>query len=168
MSTSVCRYGRLSCHVDRVVCHQGWDPAPGEGHHPGQIRRPENLSNFRRYFSPSAVSTAGHDTTSFALSGGLEALLRHREQVKELQADPGVVGNAAEEIRWISPVRHFLQWHQSLRRRVLGDRLPLLAALGPATAIPSPVPTVAAVRGRHHVLHLRAPRAGGRGVGGVT
>ena len=57
------------------------------------------------------VATAGHDTTSFALSGGLEALLRHPEQVKALQADPGLVTNAAEEmIRWTSPVRHFLRY----------------------------------------------------------
>ena len=28
------------------------------------------------------VATAGHDTTSFALSGGLEALLRHPDQVR--------------------------------------------------------------------------------------
>ena len=31
------------------------------------------------------VATAGHDTTSFALSGGLEALLRHPDQVAVLQ-----------------------------------------------------------------------------------
>ena len=31
------------------------------------------------------VATAGHDTTSFALSGGLEALLRHPDQVRMLQ-----------------------------------------------------------------------------------
>jgi cytochrome P450 len=57
------------------------------------------------------VATAGHDTTSFALSGGLEALLRHPEQVKQLQDDPSMVPNATEEmIRWTSPVRHFLRY----------------------------------------------------------
>jgi cytochrome P450 len=57
------------------------------------------------------VATAGHDTTSFALSGGLEALLRHPEQVKALQADPSLATNAVEEmIRWTSPVRHFLRY----------------------------------------------------------
>ena len=57
------------------------------------------------------VATAGHDTTSFALSGGLEALLRHPEQVTTLQAEPSLVPNAAEEmIRWTSPVRHFLRY----------------------------------------------------------
>jgi cytochrome P450 len=57
------------------------------------------------------VATAGHDTTSFALSGGLEALVRHPEQVRLLQRDPGLVTNATEEmIRWTSPVRHFLRY----------------------------------------------------------
>ncbi|HTT85929.1 MAG TPA: cytochrome P450, partial [Acidimicrobiales bacterium] len=53
------------------------------------------------------VATAGHDTTSFALSGGLEALLRHPDQVRLLQDDPALVVNATDEmIRWTSPVRH--------------------------------------------------------------
>ncbi|HUI04833.1 MAG TPA: cytochrome P450 [Acidimicrobiales bacterium] len=57
------------------------------------------------------VATAGHDTTSFALTGGLEALIRHPAQVRALQQDPSLVPNAAEEmIRWTSPVRHFLRY----------------------------------------------------------
>lgn len=57
------------------------------------------------------VATAGHDTTSFALSGGLEALLRHQDQVRTLQEDPALVANATDEmIRWTSPVRHFLRY----------------------------------------------------------
>ena len=57
------------------------------------------------------VATAGHDTTSFALSGGVEALLRHPDQVARLQGDPELVVNATDEmIRWTSPVRHFLRY----------------------------------------------------------
>ena len=57
------------------------------------------------------VATAGHDTTSFALSGGLEALLRHPDQVTLLQQRPDLVNNAVDEmIRWTSPVRHFLRY----------------------------------------------------------
>ena len=57
------------------------------------------------------VATAGHDTTSFALSGGLEAILRDPLQFRALQDDPGLAANAAEEcIRWTSPVRHFLRY----------------------------------------------------------
>jgi cytochrome P450 len=57
------------------------------------------------------VATAGHDTTSFALSGGLEALIRHPDQIRLLQDDPSMVPNATEEmIRFTSPVRHFLRY----------------------------------------------------------
>jgi cytochrome P450 len=59
------------------------------------------------------VATAGHDTTSYALSGGMEALLRNPDQLAALAADPGLAANAAEEmIRWTSPVRTFLRYAQ--------------------------------------------------------
>jgi cytochrome P450 len=59
------------------------------------------------------VATAGHDTTSYALSGGLEALLRHPDQLAALGDDPALVTNATEEIiRWTSPVRHFMRYAQ--------------------------------------------------------
>lgn len=61
------------------------------------------------------VATAGHDTTSFALAGGLAELLRHPEQLGALMADPaGLARNAADEmIRWTSPVRSFFRWAQA-------------------------------------------------------
>jgi len=40
------------------------------------------------------VATAGHDTTSFALSGGLEALLARPDQISLLQERPDLVNNA--------------------------------------------------------------------------
>ena len=59
------------------------------------------------------VATAGHDTTSFALSGGFEQLLRHPDQMAALRNDPSLAANAAEEmIRWTSPVRSFMRWAQ--------------------------------------------------------
>jgi cytochrome P450 len=57
------------------------------------------------------VATAGHDTTSYALSGGMEALLRDPAQLWALRDDPELAVNAADEcIRWTSPVRHFLRY----------------------------------------------------------
>ena len=57
------------------------------------------------------VATAGHDTTSFALSGGMEALLRNPSDLKRIADDPSLAGNVAEEcIRWTSPVRHFMRY----------------------------------------------------------
>jgi cytochrome P450 len=59
------------------------------------------------------VATAGHDTTSYGLSGGMEALLRHPDQLAMLREDPSLATNAAEEmIRWTSPVRQFLRYAQ--------------------------------------------------------
>lgn len=60
------------------------------------------------------VATAGHDTTSFALSGGLEQLLRHPDQLHSIQQDLSLAGAATEEmIRWTSPVRSFMRWAQT-------------------------------------------------------
>ncbi|HWE54904.1 MAG TPA: cytochrome P450 [Acidimicrobiales bacterium] len=57
------------------------------------------------------IATAGHDTTSFAMSGGLEALLRDPDQLWALRDEPELVVNAADEIiRWTTPVRHFLRY----------------------------------------------------------
>lgn len=57
------------------------------------------------------VATAGHDTTSYALSGAMETLLGDPEQLRRLGEEPELAGNAAEEsLRWTSPVRHFLRY----------------------------------------------------------
>jgi cytochrome P450 len=47
------------------------------------------------------------------LSGGLEQLLRHPDQMQALRDDPELALNATEEsIRWTSPVRSFFRWVQ--------------------------------------------------------
>ncbi len=57
------------------------------------------------------VATAGHDTTSYALSGGMEAILRDPSQLWAVRDEPDLALNAADEcIRWTSPVRHFLRY----------------------------------------------------------
>jgi cytochrome P450 len=59
------------------------------------------------------VATAGHDTTSSTLAGGLEALIRNPDQIALLQREPERIDNAVEEmIRWVTPVRHFLRHAQ--------------------------------------------------------
>lgn len=60
------------------------------------------------------VATAGHDTTSSAMAGGLQALIDNPDQLAKLQADPaGLMANAVEEmIRWTAPVRHFMRTAQ--------------------------------------------------------
>jgi len=56
------------------------------------------------------IATAGHDTTSFTMTGGLQALLENPDQLERLRSDPSLVATAADEmVRWVSPVRHFLR-----------------------------------------------------------
>ena len=56
------------------------------------------------------IATAGHDTTSSAISGGMLALVQHPDQLALLQADPTLMDSAVEEIiRWTSPVKHFMR-----------------------------------------------------------
>ncbi|MGE0486454.1 MAG: cytochrome P450 [Gammaproteobacteria bacterium] len=53
---------------------------------------------------------AGNDTTRNAFVGGVAALLEHPEQLARLQAEPGMLPSAVEEIlRWTSPVGSFLR-----------------------------------------------------------
>ncbi len=69
------------------------------------------------------VATAGHDTTSFGLSGGMEALLRTPGQLFELD-DPDKVVRATEEIiRWTTPVRHFLRYTNQ-PTELCGEQIP--------------------------------------------
>ena len=69
------------------------------------------MGDMERLWYYIIVATAGHDTTSFALAGGLEALLRDERQLDLLRRDKDLVVNTAEEcIRWTSPVRHFMRY----------------------------------------------------------
>jgi cytochrome P450 len=59
------------------------------------------------------IATAGHDTTSSSLAGGLEALVRNPDQLRALREEPKLIDNAADEmIRWVTPVRHFMRYAQ--------------------------------------------------------
>ena len=56
------------------------------------------------------LATAGHDTTSYSLAGGLLAMLQNPEQLAKLRGDPALIPSAVDEmIRWSSPVRHFVR-----------------------------------------------------------
>jgi cytochrome P450 len=56
------------------------------------------------------IATAGHDTTSSAIAGGMHALIQHPDQLDRLLADPGLVPSAVDEmIRWVSPVKQFMR-----------------------------------------------------------
>jgi cytochrome P450 len=56
------------------------------------------------------TATAGHDTTSATISGGMKALIEHPDQLAKLQKNPALAKQAAREmIRWTSPVRHMMR-----------------------------------------------------------
>jgi cytochrome P450 len=51
------------------------------------------------------LTVAGNETTRFLLTGGLEAIINHPDQLAKLRSDPGLIPSAIEEMaRWVSPV----------------------------------------------------------------
>jgi len=78
------------------------------------------------------VATAGHDTTSSTVAGGLLQLMKNPDQMAKLRADMSLVPNFVEEsIRWVTPVKHFIRTavqDYELRGKTIkeGDGLSLL------------------------------------------
>jgi cytochrome P450 len=70
----------------------------------------EPLSDLETVSYYLIVATAGHDTTSATISGGLHALIENPDQLGRLRDDLGVMPMATEEmIRWVTPVKHFMR-----------------------------------------------------------
>src|SRR5579871_810664 len=68
------------------------------------------IPDFERLSYFIILATAGHDTTSFAISGGLHALIKHPQQLEKLKNDLSLLDRGVDEIlRWTSPVRHFMR-----------------------------------------------------------
>ncbi|MGH3563759.1 MAG: cytochrome P450, partial [Mycobacterium sp.] len=56
------------------------------------------------------IATAGHDTTSATIGGGLRALIEHPDQRNRLRDHLGLMPTAVEEmIRWVTPVKEFMR-----------------------------------------------------------
>ena len=56
------------------------------------------------------VATAGHDTTSSSMIGGLQALAQEPALLRRIQADPALIPGLVEEsIRWTTPVKTFMR-----------------------------------------------------------
>jgi cytochrome P450 len=56
------------------------------------------------------VATAGHDTTSSTIAGGLHALIDNPDQLQRLRDKPALIAPAADEmIRWVTPVKEFMR-----------------------------------------------------------
>jgi cytochrome P450 len=68
------------------------------------------IEDFEAYSYYVALASAGHDTTSATIAGGLLALIENREAMERLQREPELISAAAEEmVRWVSPVKHFFR-----------------------------------------------------------
>jgi cytochrome P450 len=82
------------------------------------------------------VATAGHDTTSSTIAGGLQALIANPGELKKLKENPALLNSAIEEmIRWVTPVQHFMRTAMEdyeLRGRKIkaGEALSLLYVSG--------------------------------------
>jgi cytochrome P450 len=56
------------------------------------------------------IATAGHDTTSATIAGGLQALVENPDQRKRLSDNLDLMPLATEEmIRWVTPVKEFMR-----------------------------------------------------------
>ncbi|MFC9553445.1 cytochrome P450 [Rhodococcus sp. NPDC056960] len=93
-----------------------------------------------------AIATAGHDTTSSTLAGGMLELGRNPELLAKAKADLALAPHIVNEsLRWASPVKHFMRQatqDYTLRGRDIkkGDRFMLLYQSGnrDADVIPDP------------------------------
>jgi hypothetical protein len=70
----------------------------------------EPLSDIETVSYYLIVATAGHDTTSATISGGLHGLIENPDQLDRLRNDLDLMPLAAEEmVRWVTPVKEFMR-----------------------------------------------------------
>jgi cytochrome P450 len=70
----------------------------------------EPLSDIETVSYYLIVATAGHDTTSATISGGLHGLIENPDQLRRLRDDLDLMPLATEEmIRWVTPVKEFMR-----------------------------------------------------------
>jgi cholest-4-en-3-one 26-monooxygenase len=67
----------------------------------------EPLSDIDLVFETMLVLVGGDETTRHVISGGLEALLRHPDQLARVKADMSLLPGAIEEmLRWVTPIKN--------------------------------------------------------------
>lgn len=65
------------------------------------------LTDIDLIFETMLVLVGGDETTRHVISGGLDALLRHPDQLAQVRHDPSLIRSAVEEmLRWVTPVRN--------------------------------------------------------------
>ena len=72
--------------------------------------RGEPIDRFKTLSYYVIIASAGHDTTSSSIAGGLLALIQNPEEMQKLRANPNLMNMAIEEMfRWVTPVKHFFR-----------------------------------------------------------
>ncbi len=67
----------------------------------------ERLDDNDLIFETMLILVGGDETTRHVISGGLEALMRHRDQWEDLRADRSLLPGAVEEmLRWVTPIQN--------------------------------------------------------------
>ncbi len=57
-----------------------------------------------------ALATAGHDTTSASVAGGILALAQNPDEWRKLKENPALVDSAIDEmLRWVTPIKGFFR-----------------------------------------------------------
>jgi cytochrome P450 len=70
----------------------------------------EPLDDFETYSYFLTLATAGHDTTSASIAGGLLALIECPEEMRKLRENPAMFDTVSDEMmRWDAPVKHFFR-----------------------------------------------------------
>jgi cytochrome P450 len=70
----------------------------------------KKIPDFERLSYYIVIATGAHDTTTFAITGGLHALIEAPEQLSRLKQEPQLLDRAIEEmLRWTTPLRHFMR-----------------------------------------------------------
>ena len=77
-----------------------------------------------RFWLYLIIATAGHDTTSFALSGGMEAMLRDPDQLWALRDDPELVEQRGRGDHPVDLAGPALPAHRNRRQRDRGVPIP--------------------------------------------
>jgi cytochrome P450 len=73
----------------------------------------EPLSDIETVSYYAILAAAGHDTSSASISGGMQALVEHPDELARLRAEPALMPLAVEEmIRWTTPVKEFMRTAQ--------------------------------------------------------
>jgi cytochrome P450 len=99
---------------------------------------------------------AGFETTVNLLSSGTQLLLTHPGQLKVLQADPSLWGNAVDEVlRYESPVQNTARWAAE-QTEVCGRRIPKSAFVAVFIGAANRDPKVFADPGRFDVARPNA------------